>query len=440
MARFFQPKKKTSLNTKHQPVTIDRLDHQGAGIAYLDKKPVFVEGALPGEDVLIQLTESKSKFSRARLIKVVKPSEKRVELFCPYYTECGGCDMQHYELNAQRENKQQTLFQLMVKLAGQNHTLSPEITGRDREYRCRARLSLMWDKKEQQLQFGFRRKQSKQIITVADCAVLEPSLNELLVPLRQLLSGFRSPESLGHVELVKGAEGPVIALRHLKSLAENDLDALTRFAGLHGATLYLLPESNVAQRITGAVPYYDENGVRIPFLPINFIQVNEEVNRRMVAQAMEWLDLSEQDRVLDLFCGVGNFSLPLATRVRSVTGVEGVDEMVTQAKENARLNHIDNVAFYQANLELDVTEHEWAKAKFDKILLDPARAGAAGVVEQLSVLGATRIVYVSCNPATLARDSQSLISQGFELARLGMLDMFPHTSHLESMALFVKTR
>ena len=178
----------------------------------------------------------------------------------------------------------------------------------------------------------------------------------------------------------------------------------------------------------------------IPFLPSNFIQVNRYVNQKMVEQAMDWLQISPEDRVLDLFCGLGNFSLPIAKRAQFVVGVEGVDEMVTQAQQNATHNNINNIAFYQANLEQDLSSQEWAKEKFAKVLLDPARAGAVGIVDQLSRLGAKSVVYVSCNPATLARDSQSLISQGYKLVKLGMLDMFPHTSHLESMALFVKNR
>ena len=176
------------------------------------------------------------------------------------------------------------------------------------------------------------------------------------------------------------------------------------------------------------------------FLPTHFIQVNQLINQRMVAQAIEWLDVQSSDRVLDLFCGLGNFSLPLARIAHYVVGVEGVDEMVSMASKNADLNQINNSTFYQANLEQDRTKAEWAAEKFDKILLDPARSGAAGIIEQLGELAAERIVYVSCNPATLARDSQSLLNQDYHLAKLAMLDMFPHTSHLESMALFVKNR
>ena len=199
-----------------------------------------------------------------------------------------------------------------------------------------------------------------------------------------------------------------------------------------------MPNANQLDKVLGEQAYYQEVGVTIPFLPSNFIQVNQQVNQEMVEQALEWLDVQKDDRVLDLFCGLGNFSLPLAKLADKVVGIEGVDEMVEIAKSNALHNKITNVEFYQANLEQEFAGEIWAQQQFNKVLLDPARAGAVGIVDQLASLGAERVVYVSCNPATLARDSQSLLEQGYQLKKLSMLDMFPHTSHLESMALFVK--
>ncbi len=439
MARFFQPKKRSALDTKHQAVSIEKLDHLGAGIAYLNKKPVFIEGALAGEEVLMQLTESKSKFARGKLIKILKPSSQRVEAFCPHYNQCGGCDLQHLSREAQTEHKQQALSQLMSKFAGQQLELSTPVTGSDKGYRRRARISMMWDKKSRQLKFGFRRKQSKDIVTVTDCAVLEPGLNALLPELKDLLNQFKKPEQLGHVELVKGDNASVLVLRHLSPLADKDLTALKQFAENHQLTLYVMPTANELNKLVGEQACYQEVGVTIPFLPSNFIQVNQQVNQKMVAQAIEWLDVKSNDCVLDLFCGLGNFSLPLAKLAKKVVGIEGVQEMVDIAKTNAQFNNIDNAEFYQANLEEELANQIWAQKKFNRVLLDPARAGAAGIVEQLADFGAERIVYVSCNPATLARDSQSLLEQGYQLQKLGMLDMFPHTSHLESMALFVKS-
>lgn len=438
MARFFQPKKKTQLNTKHQSLTIEKLDHHGAGMAYQNNKPIFIEGALPGEQVLAQLTESKSKFARARLIKIQQPSQQRIEPFCAHYHECGGCNMQHLSSAAQQEYKQQTLSQLMSKFAGQSIELDAPILGDSQSYRRRARVSIKLNKKTRQLEFGFRKKNSQDIVNVTHCPVLDTELDALLAPLYSLLRGFSNQENIGHLELVKGDNTKVIVLRHLKPLKAQDQQALEDFAQQQGAALYLMPESDQLNRVVGESAHYREAGVTIPFEPNNFIQVNQKVNQAMVQQAITWLELTAQDRVLDLFCGLGNFSLPIAKQVMSVVGVEGVDVMVEKAASNAQFNQIDNASFYQANLEQDVSGQLWAAEKFDKILLDPARAGASGIIEQISALGASRVVYVSCNPATLARDSQSLLSQGYRLQKLGMLDMFPHTSHLESMALFVK--
>lgn len=440
MARFFQPKKKTQFETKHQSVLVERMDHNGAGIAHQGKKPVFIDGALPGEQVVIQLTESKSKFARAKLIKILKPSEKRLEPFCQHFNQCGGCHLQHLDYASQLDHKNQSLTHLMSQYIGDETESAEAVVGAEQGYRRRARISLFVDKKSQSLQFGFRKKQSKHIENVTDCAVLEPSLNALLPKLKSLLNTFSNLTSLGHVELVLGDNGPVIVLRHLKALQAQEQSALVKLANESNATLYSMPESDKLVLLTGHEPSYSEIGVKLPFSPSHFIQVNQRVNQKMVSQAIEWLDPAEGERVLDLFCGLGNFSLPLAKKAQHVVGVEGVEEMVQQATANAKVNDLSNVEFYQANLEEALSSQPWAKEKFDKVLLDPARAGASGIVDQISALGAHSVVYVSCNPATLARDSESLKKQGYQLTKLGMLDMFPHTSHLESMALFVKAK
>lgn len=414
------------------------MDHNGAGIAYQKNKPVFIDGALPGEQVVIQLTESKSKFARAKLIKLLKPSEQRLKPFCKHFNQCGGCHLQHLGYDSQIEHKAQSLTHLMNQYKTDKTEVAQPIVGDETGYRRRARISLFVDKKTQKLQFGFRKKQSKQIENITDCAVLEPRLNVLLPKLKNLLNTFSNLTSLGHAELVLGYTGPVMVLRHLKPLVEKDEQALIALAKEEGVTLYSMPETDKLLRLVGDAPAYKETGVTLPFEPNHFIQVNQKVNQQMVAQAIEWLEPKADERVLDLFCGLGNFSLPIAQQSAFVVGVEGVDEMVQQATSNAELNQLSNTEFYQANLEEDLSSQPWAKEKFDKVLLDPARAGASGIVDQISALGAKRVVYVSCNPATLARDSESLEKQGYQLAKLGMLDMFPHTSHLESMALFIK--
>ncbi|MUJ18551.1 23S rRNA (uracil(1939)-C(5))-methyltransferase RlmD [Aliivibrio fischeri] len=436
MAQFFKPKKKASVNTKHLSVDVVRLDHNGAGIAFVDKKPVFIEGALPGEKAIIQFIEQKKQFSRAKLIKLAQKSEKRQTPICQHYHECGGCNLQHLQHEEQIVAKNEKLQELMKKQGVSQGEMVQPIMGEELSYRRRARISLMLNKQTNQLDFGFRKKQSKAIVNVRHCPVLVQELDQHLELLFTLLNQLKGKKHLGHVELVQADNGSVLLIRHVADFNEKDQQALVNYCEERNLILYLMPEADVLNHVRGEEPFYLIDGTKIYFTPKDFIQVNRNVNEQMVEQALSWLDLNENDSVLDLFCGLGNFSLPLAKKVKTVVGIEGVDEMVQRAKLNAERNQLSNVSFYQANLEEEVSEQVWASTKFTKILLDPARAGAAGVMETVAKLKPQTVVYVSCNPATLARDSQLLIQHGFKLTRLGMLDMFPHTGHLESMALF----
>ncbi|MGF1763106.1 23S rRNA (uracil(1939)-C(5))-methyltransferase RlmD [Aliivibrio kagoshimensis] len=445
MAQFFKPLKTKRIDAKHKAINIIRLDHLGAGIGLLDKKTVFIDGVLPEERALVQLTENKKNYAKAKLIKLLTPSSERVDPFCRHYQECGGCNLQHLSLAGQIKAKQSALDELMSKFSGQEldkqeKAQQPPILSADHAYRRRARLSLQFDRPSNALLMGFRKRQSKSIVDVRECPVLTQPLESLLGELHCVLNGLSARRDLGHVELVEASTGRVCLLRHLKPLSVNDLEQLTAFAKQHQLTLFLSPDSNVVDRVYGEAPYYEIDGVEIAFTPQDFIQVNRQVNEDMVQQAISWLDLQSSDRVLDLFCGLGNFSLPLAKRVNHVVGVEGVEEMVRCAQINAESNGLSNVSFHHANLELDITKQAWAKNTFSKIVLDPARAGAPGVMEYVAKLQAHSIVYVSCNPATLARDSQVLLQSGYRLQKLGILDMFPHTGHLESMALFQKNK
>ncbi|MBD1575152.1 MULTISPECIES: 23S rRNA (uracil(1939)-C(5))-methyltransferase RlmD [Vibrio] len=449
MANFYQTKKPQASRAQHQLVTIERLDHQGAGIAYQNKKPIFVEGTLPSERVLVQMVEEKSKFSKAKLIKVEQASTQRIDAFCPHYQECGGCNLQHLSHDDQIAHKAQSLTQLMTKFAGKalknsmenqgELPLAAPIIANDTGYRRRARISLMFDIKTQSLQFGFRQKSSKNIVNVTDCPVLEPQLNALLPSIKALLDTLEQPRKLGHVEVVFDGTNKAMLLRHTAALTAQEHQSLVDFAKHNALTLYLSPNQGELDCVVGEALVCQETGSKIAFLPNDFIQVNQNVNQAMVEQAVDWLGLTSQDRVLDLFSGLGNFSFSMAKQAEHVVGIEGVEAMVQRATENAKLNNIENVEFYQADLEQDLLQAPWAKKQFNKVLLDPARAGASGIIERIASLGAQAVVYVSCNPATLARDSQNLLNQGYELHKLGMLDMFPHTSHLESMALFIKT-
>jgi 23S rRNA (uracil1939-C5)-methyltransferase len=438
MARIFQPKK-PSIDKKHHSAVVEKFDHQGAGIAYWQNKPVFIAGALPTETVLFQLQEQKSKFATAKLIKVQAPAKERTSSVCAHYEQCGGCDMQHASRALQVDFKQQKLKELMAKFAGQKEvTLAPAITGQDVGYRRRTRISLRVNRKTGQLDFGFRARNSQNIIALKQCPVLAEPLNALLPELKALLVGYSKPQELGHIELVLADSGIVFVLRTTAKVRDKDRLALESFAEQHHIALYLHQADTPLEQLTGEQTRYHIDGLALDFEPTNFIQVNAEINQQMVSQALDWLELEENDQVLDLFCGVGNFSLPIAKRAAHVVGIEGVDEMVAQASRNAKANQLSNIDFYQANLQQPLGSQEWGQAQYNKVLLDPARAGAAGIVDQLAELGAQQVVYVSCNASTLARDADSLIQQGFRLEKLGMLDMFPHTSHLESMALFIK--
>lgn len=439
MANFYQAKKNTQNTQKHQMVTIDKLDHQGAGIAYHNNKPMFVEGALPQEKVLVQPIEEKSKYSRAKIITIQEASAQRIDAFCPHYQVCGGCNMQHLDHDDQIAHKATSLQQLMAKFGQPNLVMTDPIRSPAMGYRRRARISVLFDSKTQQLQFGFRQKASKQIANVTDCPVLEPNLNALLPAIKSMLLAFDNPRALGHVEVVFDGQRKALLLRHTAELTAKEQQSLLAFSQQYDTTIYLLGNSGELDCLNGEPLQCIETGNKIDFLPTDFIQVNQFVNQAMVAQAISWLEVTKNDRILDLFCGLGNFSLALAQQAQSVIGVEGIQAMVDRARSNAQINQLDNLEFYQADLEQDFTQSIWAKKAFDKILLDPARSGASGIIDKMAELGAKTVVYVSCNPSTLARDSRSLQSQGYELKKLGMVDMFPHTSHLESMALFEKT-
>jgi 23S rRNA (uracil1939-C5)-methyltransferase len=436
MAQFFKPKKKASVNTKHLSVDVVRLDHNSAGIAFVDKKPVFIEGALPEEQAIIQFIEQKKQYSRAKLIKLTKKSSKRQAPICQHYDDCGGCNLQHLQHAEQIIAKNDKLQELMKKQGVDVCDVAEPILANEDDYRRRARISLIMNKQTNQLDFGFRKKQSKEIVNVRHCPVLVKELDQHLESLYTLLNQLKGKRHLGHVELVQADNGSVLLIRHVAAFNEKDQQALLHYCEERDLILYLMPESDVLNHVYGEEPYYVIDGVKIYFTPKDFIQVNASINDSMVNQALTWLDLNADDCVLDLFCGLGNFSLPLAQKVKTVVGIEGVEEMVKRAQSNAKRNELDNVTFYQANLEEPIDQQVWASTKFTKILLDPARAGAAGVMQTVAKLKPETVVYVSCNPATLARDSQLLIQRGYKLTRLGMLDMFPHTGHLESMALF----
>ncbi|MEG0802693.1 MAG: 23S rRNA (uracil(1939)-C(5))-methyltransferase RlmD [Citrobacter sp.] len=429
MAQFYSAKRRVTTR-QIITVTVNDLDPFGQGVARHNGKTLFIPELLPQESAEVTITEDKKQFARAQVKRRLNDSPEREVPRCPHFGRCGGCQQQHASIPLQQRSKSAALSRLM------KCEVSEVIADTPWGYRRRARLSLNYRAKEKQLQMGFRQSGSSDIIDVKQCPILVPQLEALLPHIRACLESLQGLRHLGHIELVQAGNGTLMILRHTAPLSMVDREKLERFSHSQGLSLFLAPQSEILEPVSGESPWYDSNGLRLTFSPRDFIQVNAGVNQQMVARALEWLDVQPEDRVLDLFCGMGNFTLPLATRAASVVGVEGVPALVEKGRENALNNGLHNVTFFHENLEEDVTRQPWAKNGFDKVLLDPARAGAAGVMQHIIKLKPGRVVYVSCNPATLARDSEALLNAGYTIQRLAMLDMFPHTGHLESMVLF----
>lgn len=429
MAQFYSAKRRV---TTRQIITVDvtDLDPFGQGVARHDGKALFIPGLLPDERAEITLTEEKRQYARGQVKRRLNDSPQREKPRCPHFGVCGGCQQQHASIALQERSKSNALARLL------KHDVNEVIADKPWGYRRRARLSLNYQPKTARLEMGFRKANSSDIVDVRQCPILVPRLEALLPEVRKCLSDLQGARHLGHVELVLANSGPLMVLRHTAPLLAKDREKLERFSHSHELDLYLAPQSEILEQLSGETPWYDSDGLRLTFSPRDFIQVNDGVNQQMVATALDWLDIQPDDRVLDLFCGMGNFTLPLAKRAHSVVGVEGVAALVEKGRDNAIHNGLQNVTFFHENLEEDVTQQPWAAHGFDKILLDPARAGAPGVMQHIIKLAPKRVVYVSCNPATLARDSEALLAAGYQIQRLAMLDMFPHTGHLESMALF----
>lgn len=429
MAQFYSAKRRVTTR-QIITVTVNDLDPFGQGVARHNGKTLFIPALLPQESAEVVITDDKKQYALAQVKRRLNESTERVTPRCPHFGVCGGCQQQHASVDLQQRSKRAALARLMKR------EVDEIIAGAPWGYRRRARLSLNWQPKTQRLQMGFRKANASDIVDITQCPVLTPRLEALLPLVRECLTSLTSARHLGHVELVLADNGPLMVLRHIAPLSAADVEKLERFSHSQDLALYLAPQSEILEPLTDKEPWYQSEGLRLTFSPRDFIQVNDGVNQQMVATALDWLDIQPTDRVLDLFCGMGNFTLPLAQRAASVVGVEGVAALVAKGQQNAAQNELHNVTFFHENLEKDVTQQPWAQHGFDKILLDPARAGAPGVMQHIIKLAPRRVVYVSCNPATLARDSEALLAGGYHIRRLAMLDMFPHTGHLESMVLF----
>jgi 23S rRNA (uracil1939-C5)-methyltransferase len=419
---------------------IDALDAAGRGVARNAGKVVFVEGALAGELVEARLLESKPKFDRARVVQVLRPSPSRREPRCPHFGTCGGCATQHVDARTQVAAKQRGLEDNLARIGKvkADMLLSP-IHGAEWGYRHRARLSVRYVEAKGGALVGFRERRSTYVADMTGCEVLPPPVSALIVPLRSLVGQLSIRDRVPQIEVAVGEEATALVFRHLLPLAEADRALLRGFAGTHQVQVWLQPEGPESARpFHPEVPaelYYalPEYGLKLYFRPADFTQVNPAVNRLLVARALRLLDPQPGERLADLFCGIGNFSLPIAARGAQVIGFEGSAPLVERARANAAANGLV-AQFEVADLFQPNLDHYGG---FDKVLLDPPREGAAALVAALPDAWPRRIVYVSCDPATLARDAETLVHhKGFRLAAAGVVNMFPHTAHVESIALF----
>ncbi|NUF49661.1 23S rRNA (uracil(1939)-C(5))-methyltransferase RlmD [Gilliamella sp. ESL0250] len=443
MVNFYTPQKK-KLTPQKLTVTVSSLDAFGQGVANHKGKTIFVKSALPDETVDIELTENKKNYAKAKVIRYHNQSKDRVKPQCEYYQQCGGCELQHIAPNLQQQAKYDALINLLQKETGQPLTNivqhSPQIIAdQPYHYRRRARLSINLVKGK--LVIGFRQAESNQIINIKHCPVLVDELDSLLTPLQSMLNCIKQKKALGHIELISVDSGIIIVLRHTMPLVDHDINLLKQFAENNNISLYFHGKDLV--HIAGNTEhFYLINHLKLTFSPLDFIQVNCKINQKMIEQALDWLTLQPSDQVLDLFCGMGNFSLPIATLSKTLTGIEGVDALVEKAKFNTILNSTEICAetnFLTSNLD-DIQQFSvWSQSQYNKVLLDPARAGAFNATREIAKLAPSKIVYISCNPATLARDSKQLLDAGYQIDQVAILDMFPQTKHIESMLLLIKS-
>lgn len=433
-----------------QPRTavIDDLAHDGRGIAHVEGKTVFIHRALPGEEVRFRYCRTRSKFDEGDVLEVLRPSAERVEPRCPHFGVCGGCSLQHHAADAQILAKQQRLLDNLRKIGRvEPEAILPPLRDARWGYRRKARLGVKFMRREQVVRVGFRERSSSFLADLKRCEVLHPRIGERLAALAELVGSLEIREQIPQIEVAVGDTQTALVFRHLTAIGEADRERLRAYGRDTGLMIFL--QAGGPQTITRLwpaeagtdtildyrLPAFD---VTLQFQPTDFTQVNAGLNRQMIERALSLLDVQPGERILDLFCGLGNFSLPLARRGAQVVGVEGEAGLVARARENAARNDINNVQFHTVDLNGDLGSEPWYGEGFDKLLLDPPRSGAPVVVANPPRPLPARIVYVSCDPATLARDAGTLVhEQGYRLLSAGVMDMFPHTGHVESIALFV---
>jgi len=427
------------------PVTIESLDQEGRGIAHADGKVIFIEGALTGESVSYISYRKKPAFELAQMTQLHKAASIRVQPKCAHFGVCGGCSMQHLDNSVQVAVKQRILEDSLARIGKvKPETILPAIYGQSWGYRERARISVKYVIKKEKTLVGFHEKRSSFVADMQSCEILTPKIAGLITPLAELVEGLSIRDKLPQIEVAVGENVYALVLRIMEPLSSDDEVALRDFADLHQIQFWLQtkgPETIVpfypldAPELSYSLP---EFGIVMPFAPSEFTQVNSALNRVMISRAMRLLNPQPNERIADFFCGLGNFTLPIARSGAQVLGIEGSDALVKRAAQNAESNGLSgNTEFSARNLfEMDEAGLV-ALGKFDKWLIDPPRDGAMELVKSItSEIAPELIVYVSCNPATLARDAAELVQRGYTLKAAGVMNMFPQTSHVESIAVF----
>jgi 23S rRNA (uracil1939-C5)-methyltransferase len=435
---------------------VESLDLEAQGVAHnAEGKVVFIDGALPGEEVLVSVQRKKNNWEQATMVALRRESSQRVTPGCRHFGTCGGCKMQHFHVGAQVATKQRALEDALWHLGKvkPERVLRP-IEGPAWGYRYRARLSVRYVVKKERVLVGFHERKSSYVADMDSCEVLPPHLSAMLVPLRNLVAGMDQRDRLPQIEVAVGDAVTALVLRHLEPLTAPDLHRLREFAAQHSVQWWLQAKGpETVHLLDAGGPQLDytlpEFGITMPFKPTDFTQVNHQINRVLVSRALRLLEAGPNERVIDWFCGLGNFTLPIATQAREVLGIEGSETLVARSRDNASLNGLAGKTSFVARNLFEITPDELGKyGSADKWLVDPPREGAFALAKALADLAAapvegyqppSRIVYVSCNPATLARDAGLLVHQaGYRCVAAGAINMFPHTAHVESMAVFEK--
>lgn len=432
---------------------IESLTHEGRGVAHIDGKTVFIDDALAGERVEFIYTRKKRDFDEARLHRIITASEHRVEPACAHFGICGGCRLQHLDSGEQIKVKENVLLDNLRRVGKvEAKTLLPPLSGNQWGYRRKARLGVRYVHKKERVLVGFRERGSSYLAELDSCKVLHPSVGEKLLLLGNIIRKLSIYRQIPQIEVAVADNSAALIFRNLKELTQEDKNILIEFGETHNFQIYLQPKgpdtvsllsSELESKQVQSGLYYklQDQDLKIHFEPADFTQVNHDINIKMVKRTLELLQLNKSDTLLELFCGLGNFTLPMAQQAKKIVAVEGDAGLIQRAQENAMANGIDNIEYHVANLMENLDTMPWLKKDtYSKVLLDPPRSGAKEVLPYIAATAVERIVYVSCHPGTLARDAGELVHKyGYNLHAAGVMDMFPHTAHVESIALFEKS-